>query len=294
MSTPEDVYDLKSVKLPYLSGRPLKVICLIFRKFCRWGGHQKPARQRGHHLAALTAVRRAAHLYTPGSPRRPTRRYQRHPPHRTPAIRSAHHARFPFPYRHGFCDGVPRRAKPHQLTVAQRILSAIKAADSADPPLRAFIAVNEADVMKQAEAATQRFREKRPLSLFDGVPVAVKDELDMVPYPTTVGTRFLGTSPAAQDATVVARMRAAGALLIGKTNMHEIGIGVTGSESASRHAAQSLPTGSLYRRQFKWFSNGRCRRIVSRCHWRRWRRFDSHSGGVLRRGRSQSNLWSRQ
>jgi Asp-tRNA(Asn)/Glu-tRNA(Gln) amidotransferase A subunit family amidase len=49
-----------------------------------------------------------------------------------------------------------------------------------------------------------------------------------VPYPTTVGTRFLGGSPAREDATVVARLRAAGALLVGKTNMHEIGIGVTG------------------------------------------------------------------
>jgi Asp-tRNA(Asn)/Glu-tRNA(Gln) amidotransferase A subunit family amidase len=58
--------------------------------------------------------------------------------------------------------------------------------------------------------------------------VAVKDEVDMVPYPTTVGTSFLGKSPVTEDATIVARMRAAGALLIGKANMHEIGINVTG------------------------------------------------------------------
>jgi Asp-tRNA(Asn)/Glu-tRNA(Gln) amidotransferase A subunit family amidase len=66
------------------------------------------------------------------------------------------------------------------------------------------------------------------LSIFDGVPVAVKDEVDMVPYPTTVGTAFLGKTPASADSTVVARMRQAGALLIGKANMHEIGINVTG------------------------------------------------------------------
>jgi Asp-tRNA(Asn)/Glu-tRNA(Gln) amidotransferase A subunit family amidase len=52
----------------------------------------------------------------------------------------------------------------------------------------------------------------------------VKDELDMMPYPTTVGTRFLGNVAARQDATVVRRLRDAGALLVGKTNMHEIGI----------------------------------------------------------------------
>jgi len=50
----------------------------------------------------------------------------------------------------------------------------------------------------------------------------------MKPYPTKVGTSFLGQSPAIEDATVVARMSEAGALLVGKTNMHEIGINVTG------------------------------------------------------------------
>ena len=47
-----------------------------------------------------------------------------------------------------------------------------------------------------------------------GVPVAVKDEVDQMPYGTTVGTRFLGQSPATEDATVVARLRAAGAMVV--------------------------------------------------------------------------------
>jgi Asp-tRNA(Asn)/Glu-tRNA(Gln) amidotransferase A subunit family amidase len=112
--------------------------------------------------------------------------------------------------------------------VALGVLDAIKASDDAEPPLRAFIAVNRDDVLRQAREATKRIESGQALSLFDGVPVAVKDEFDMVPYPTTVGTAFLGKSPCAEDSTVVARMRAAGALLIGKANMHEIGIGVTG------------------------------------------------------------------
>jgi Asp-tRNA(Asn)/Glu-tRNA(Gln) amidotransferase A subunit family amidase len=74
------------------------------------------------------------------------------------------------------------------------------------------------DVLKQARASTRRIKEGRPLSVFDGVPVAVKDEVDMLPYPTTVGTAFLGDSPCKEDSTVVARMRSAGALLIGKAN----------------------------------------------------------------------------
>ena len=60
------------------------------------------------------------------------------------------------------------------------------------------------------------------------MPVAVKDELDVTPYGTTVGTSFLGREPASKDAHAVARLRAAGALIIGKANMHELGLGVTG------------------------------------------------------------------
>jgi len=56
----------------------------------------------------------------------------------------------------------------------------------------------------------------------------VKDELDMQPFPTMVGTKFYNTQPPAEDATTVSRLRSAGALMVGKTNMHEIGIGVTG------------------------------------------------------------------
>jgi Asp-tRNA(Asn)/Glu-tRNA(Gln) amidotransferase A subunit family amidase len=112
--------------------------------------------------------------------------------------------------------------------VARGVLDAIEASDAAEPPLRAIIAVERDDVLKQAVEATKRVQSGRALSVFDGVPVAVKDELDVVPYPTTVGTAFLGRTPCTEDATVVTRMRAAGALLIGKANMHEIGIGITG------------------------------------------------------------------
>ena len=112
--------------------------------------------------------------------------------------------------------------------VAERVLDAIDASNRHAPSLRAIIFCDRADVLAQARAASGRIQAGQPLSIFDGVPVAVKDEVDQVPYPTKVGTRFLGRAPAREDATIVARMRAAGALLIGKANMHEIGIGITG------------------------------------------------------------------
>ena len=115
--------------------------------------------------------------------------------------------------------------------VARRVLDAIAASDAGERPLRAFIASDREDVLGQARAAAARIRAGRPLSLLDGVPVAVKDEVDQTPYPTTVGTTFLGRGPCAEDATSVARLRVAGALLIGKANMHEIGINPNGANA---------------------------------------------------------------
>lgn len=121
-----------------------------------------------------------------------------------------------------------RRGEATPPDVAQRVIDSIAGSDRGEKPLRLFIASDAQDVMRQAHAAAQRLREGRPLSIFDGVPVAVKDEIDMTPYPTTLGTSFLGKSPVERDSTLVGLLRAAGALLIGKANMHEIGINPNG------------------------------------------------------------------
>ena len=114
------------------------------------------------------------------------------------------------------------------LEVADWLLEVIAASNTTQPALKAIIACREQDVLAQAQGATQRWQAGQPLSVFDGVPVAIKDEFDLAGYRTQVGTSFMGPSPARTDAFAVGRLRAAGALLIGKANMHEIGIGVTG------------------------------------------------------------------
>ncbi len=123
---------------------------------------------------------------------------------------------------------VYRSSELSPMAVADRLIDGIRQKDTGDDRLGWFIAWSADDIRLQAEASAQRFREGRPLSVFDGVPVAVKDELDQVPFPTTGGTSFLGREPARHDSEVVARLRAAGALLIGKTNMHEVGINPIG------------------------------------------------------------------
>ena len=113
--------------------------------------------------------------------------------------------------------------------VAQRVIDAVAASNAQSPPLRAIIKCDHTDILQQAKDSAERIDQGHPRSILEGVPVAVKDELDMLPYKTAVGTRFLGQQPPAEDSAAAAHLRTAGALLIGKANMYEIGIAPLGN-----------------------------------------------------------------
>jgi Asp-tRNA(Asn)/Glu-tRNA(Gln) amidotransferase A subunit family amidase len=125
-------------------------------------------------------------------------------------------------------DAAYRKGTIHPVDVAERALAHARTLDRMDPPMRTFLALDEGDVRRQAEAAAQRRRTGTARSALDGVPVAVKDEYDVAGYPTTCGTRFLGTTAASVDALAVARLRAAGAVIFGKTMMSELGVAPSG------------------------------------------------------------------
>ena len=61
---------------------------------------------------------------------------------------------------------------------AQKVISAIQKAHLDDNSLNAMLSYSEIDILKQAKESTQRFTNGNPLGVFDGVPIAVKDELD--------------------------------------------------------------------------------------------------------------------
>jgi Asp-tRNA(Asn)/Glu-tRNA(Gln) amidotransferase A subunit family amidase len=223
----KDVYDLKSAKLPYLSGAVLKLFVALVEG--PLGGLLVPSLFES---AGITWLRKQVvdeaptpqPLHFKGAPaEKDSAMPEKEWPNSSAVESRGFHFATVFDYARAYREG-----KTTPEDVAQKVLDAIEASNSSTPPLRAVIFVDREDVMKQAREATQRIQAGKPLSIFDGVPVLVKDEIDMTPYRTTVGTAFLGRTPATEDATVVARMRAAGALMVGKTNMHEIGIGVTG------------------------------------------------------------------
>jgi allophanate hydrolase len=98
--------------------------------------------------------------------------------------------------------------------------------DHNDPAI--FISLrDEADALAEAEALTRKDAAQLPLY---GVPVAVKDNIDVLGLPTTAACPAFAYSPS-HDATSVARLRAAGAIVIGKTNLDQFATGLVGVRS---------------------------------------------------------------
>ncbi len=97
-----------------------------------------------------------------------------------------------------------------------------------DRGLNAWLHVDEEGALAAAEASDARRAAGAPLGRLDGVPLAVKDNLDVAGMPTTLGLPAEGVAPAARDAFVVARLRGAGAVFLGKTALDEATLGTIG------------------------------------------------------------------
>ncbi len=128
----------------------------------------------------------------------------------------------------------------HRLTIEQALglmrtgkLSAAKLADDClkrieklNPALNAFITVSDRQPVPGVQSASTTL----PVfaSALHGIPIAVKDLFDTAGMRTTAGSKFLTNNIPEGDAFVVEKLKQAGAFIIGKTNTHEIALGVTG------------------------------------------------------------------
>jgi Asp-tRNA(Asn)/Glu-tRNA(Gln) amidotransferase A subunit family amidase len=105
-------------------------------------------------------------------------------------------------------------------------LARIEAYDRKGPRLRAFIALNPR-ALDEAAALDRERVSRGPRGPLHGIPIAVKDNFDVAGMATTGGSLALTTLLPPDDAFQVSRLRAAGAVILGKTNMHELASGIT-------------------------------------------------------------------
>ena len=96
--------------------------------------------------------------------------------------------------------------------------------------LNAFITLNEA-AWEQARAVDEKIRQGKKLDELEGVPMAVKDLILTQGIKTTAGSKILADYAAPYDATVVARLKEAGAIILGKTNLDEFAMGSSNETS---------------------------------------------------------------
>ena len=96
-----------------------------------------------------------------------------------------------------------------------------------------FLAMDPQRTLAEAEALSAQFPSPEQRPVLFGVPVAVKDCFDVAGYGTTCGSRFYAEKNgiARSDSTVAARLRQAGAVIMGKTHLHQLAYGITGENS---------------------------------------------------------------
>jgi len=115
---------------------------------------------------------------------------------------------------------------------AERYAEALLARCREAQTLNAFITLDPERVMADAHARDRERIAGKPMGPLFGLPIPVKDSVSTRDYPTTAGTPALRHFRPQNDAPIVATLRAAGAIVLGKTNLHELSFGWTSNNRA--------------------------------------------------------------
>jgi amidase len=116
------------------------------------------------------------------------------------------------------------RLNAHQLV--QLYLDRIAAYDKKGPNINSIITLNP-HALEDADRLDAAFKKSGPVGPLHGIPILVKDEIDVAGLPTTMGSLIFKDYRPTKDASVVERLRKAGAIILGKTTLSEFAIGDT-------------------------------------------------------------------
>jgi aspartyl-tRNA(Asn)/glutamyl-tRNA(Gln) amidotransferase subunit A len=125
-----------------------------------------------------------------------------------------------------------RRLRARELTAVRVTDECLRRIEGDNPRLNAFITVMADEAMRQAREADQELAAGNDRGPLHGVPFSIKDLLDIRGVPTTAASRVREGHVAERDAPCIAHLRQAGAIFVGKTNLHEFAFGTTNEDSA--------------------------------------------------------------
>ncbi len=133
-------------------------------------------------------------------------------------------------------------------TLVEFYLQRIQTLDNRGPALNAIIHLN-ADIRAQARALDEERQRSGPRSLLHGIPVLIKDNYNTTDMPTTGASESLADFVPSTEASQLTRLREAGAVILGKTNLHEFAYGITsisslGGQTRNPYDPQRMPGGS--------------------------------------------------
>jgi len=139
------------------------------------------------------------------------------------------------------------RATP--VDVVTRSLAHARNLAARVPTIGPLCGYDDERALQAAHDSARRLAEGNARSEFEGVPIAIKEEIDTRGFVTRMGSNCLRRAPASADAVAVARLRAAGAIVIGQTPMTEFGLSPLGGNThrhmpRNPHDPRRLPGGS--------------------------------------------------
>ena len=137
-------------------------------------------------------------------------------------------------------DTFARRLRSGETSSTQAVEDCLRRIDADNPRLNAFIRILAEDARRQAADADRELASGIDRGPLHGVPVSVKDVFDIAGTVTTAASRVREGIVASRDALAVTRLRRAGAVIVGKTNLHEFAFGTTNEDSAFGPARNPL------------------------------------------------------
>jgi aspartyl-tRNA(Asn)/glutamyl-tRNA(Gln) amidotransferase subunit A len=114
----------------------------------------------------------------------------------------------------------------HAGSAARRVEACLAAIDLWQPHVNGMVTITAEAARRDALAADRAAAEGRWLGLLHGLPMVIKDNIDTAGIRTTSGSLFFKDRVPNHDATVVKRLKAAGAVIVGKCTMHEVAFGI--------------------------------------------------------------------